>query len=326
MNVLLTGPFGTIGSRVLRQLLEGGHDVTCFDLDTPANRRKAAKLPRAVRVLYGDVTRPDEVATAVEGQEAVVHLAALIPPMSEERPELAEAVNVGGTRNVIAAMAREAPTAVLVFPSSVSVHGWSAGREPPVRVGTPLDGRDHYATQKIACEGLVRESGLRFVILRIGACVGPDDLEKDGGGDASLRMTFAQHPENRIEYLHPDDAAIAIANACVTEEAVGKTLFLGSGEESQLRWREFVSTVPRAMGLGELPADWFGTEPYYTDWMDTEEAERLLHFQRHGYPAYRAALERKYRLRRLFISIIRPLARAAMHDKIVTALRASRST
>jgi UDP-glucose 4-epimerase len=310
MRILLTGPFGTIGSRVLAKLLELGHEVIGFDLDTPENRKKAAKLPDAVRVVWGDVTRAEDVAGAVRGVEAVVHLAALIPPMSEAQPVLAERVNVEGTRNVVEAIAREAPAAVLVFASSISVHGYSAGREPPARVEMPLDGRDNYARHKIACETLLRESGIRWVILRIGACAGPDDLSKGGGGEAAMAATFSVHPESRIEYLHPDDAALAIANACQLEAAVGKTLFLGSGADSQLTWRQMVSTVPRALGLGEAPVEWFGDDPYYTDWMDTEESERLLGFQRHGgYPAYQAALERKFRWIRVMLTPFRPLAR-----------------
>jgi UDP-glucose 4-epimerase len=321
MRILITGPFGTIGARVLARLVEQGHEVTCLDLDTPANRAKAARLPSSVKVAYGDVTRQEDVTSAVRGQEAIVHLAAIIPPMSEAKPELAQKVNVEGTRHVVDAIAREVPSAVLVFPSSISVHGYSAGREPPARVGTPYDGRDHYASHKIECEELVRASQVRWVILRIGACVGPDDLEKDGGGEESIRMTFSMNPDTRIEYLHPDDAALAIEAACRTEEAVGKILFLGSGAHSQMTWREFVSTVPRAMGIGPLPVEWFGAEPFYTDWMDTEESERLLRFQHHGYPAYEAALMRRFRATRLLITPLRPLVRWAFGRKVAATKR-----
>jgi len=312
MNVLITGPFGTIGSRVLTRLRESGNTVTCLDLDTRANRRKAAALPSSVRVVYGDVTNRAAVAEVVRGQQAIVHLAAILPPFSEARPALAEQVNVVGTRNVLEAVASEAPSAKLVFASSISVHGLSVGRDPPCRVDAPFDGRDHYARHKITCEQMVRASGTRAVILRIGACAGPDDVSKGGDRAQAMATMFAIAPDTRVEYLHPEDAAVAIANACSNDEAVGKSLFLGSGKDSQLLWRDFVSTFPRALGLGDFPVEAFGNEPFYTDWMDTSESERLLRYQRHGYPAYAAAIEHRLRWAKLALTRFRSLARSQL--------------
>lgn len=322
MNVLVTGPFGTIGAHVVARLLDEGHRVTCLDLDSPASRAKAAALPEHVTVRFGDVTRTEDVAEAVRGMDAVIHLAAVIPPASERLPELAERVNVGGTRHVLDAIARVAPHAVLVFPSSISVHGYSAGRTPPCTIDAPFDGRDDYARHKVACEALIRASDVRAVILRIGACADPHDLSKGGGRDALAKM-LAIAPDTRVEYLHPEDAATALVRACGTPEAVGKALFLGSGASSQLTWRAFLSTVPRAMGLGELPEAWFGDAPYYTDWMDTAESERLLRYQRLGYPAYRAAIERRWWPLRVLLTPLRPLPRFALGRAIASARRPS---
>ena len=109
MKVLLTGPFGKIGYRVLEALLAKGHTVTCFDLDSPANRKTARDfsgpaLADRVRVIWGDITNASQVAAAVAGQDAVIHNAAIIPPLSDRNPPLAEKVNVGGTRNILDAI------------------------------------------------------------------------------------------------------------------------------------------------------------------------------------------------------------------------------
>lgn len=323
MNVLLTGPFGTIGGRVLAQLVAGGHEVTGFDLDTPANRAKAAQLPASVRVVFGDITRAEQVMEAARGQDAVVHLAALIPPFSEASPELAERVNVGGTRNVLGAMRSAAPNARLLFASSISVHGHSAGRTPPCRVDTPYDGRDHYARHKIACEQLVRASTVPWVILRIGACANPEDLHKGGSPKTAMSAAFAVAPDTRIEFLHPEDAALAFANACTSPDVLNRVLFLGSGPGSRITWREMTSTVPIALGLGPFPSEWYGGEPYYTDWMDTEESERLLRYQRRGYQAYAEAMTHNLRWGRRLLTPFRPLVRALLGRAVVATRRAS---
>lgn len=322
MHILVTGAFGTIGMHVVARLSAEGHAVTCLDLDTRASRDKSLRLPRGVQVRYGDITDRADVEAAVRGQDVVVHLAAIIPPATSANPTLAERVNVGGTENVLAAMASAVPGARLVFPSSVSVHGWSAGRAPPVRVGTPYDGRDDYARHKIEGEKRVRASAARWVILRIGACADPGDFSKGGDKREALAAMFAIAPDTRIEFLHPLDAATAIARACVVPEAEGKILFLGSGAASQLTWRRFVSTFAMALGLGEMPRAWFGSDPYYTDFMDTEESERILRFQEHGYPAYEAAVHAQLRAARWLIMPVRPLVRALLGRAIASARRA----
>lgn len=311
MNVLLTGPFGTIGTRVLNELLARQHRVTCFDLDNKTNRKIAQRYGERIRMHWGDITDAASVATAVAGQDAVIHLAAIIPMLSEEKPALAEKVNVQGTRYVMDAIAAQAQQPLLVFPSSISVHGMSNTRQPPCRIDEKLSACDHYASHKIACETLLRASSIPWVILRIGACV---DAMNDKVGDrpAMLRHMFSLHPDTRIEYLHPHDAAVAMANALNNPAAIRKTLFLGSGKSSQTSWLEFVNTVPRAMGLREFSADDFGADPYYTDWMDTKESQQLLQFQHLGLEGYKRELAYKWRWLRFLILPFRGLIRHYM--------------
>lgn len=308
MHVLLTGPFGTIGTRVLDELLTRGHRVRCFDLDTPNNRQWHRRYRDRVDMQWGDITNSDDVAQAVVGVDGIIHLAAMIPPMSEQRPELAERVNVYGTQLLLEAAGRQTQTPVFIFPSSISVHGYSAGRQPPCRVDTPMEARDNYAGHKIACEKLIQASDLRFVILRVGAC---DDAEnqKDLDKKAMLKLMLSLSPDTRIEYLHPKDAAIAMVNALSCKAAWGKALFLGSGAASQQTWLEYVNLSLNASGIGSLKASNFGTEPYYTDWMDTDESQRLLQFQRYGLEAYRQELMHKHRYSRPLVKLLSPLLR-----------------
>jgi UDP-glucose 4-epimerase len=311
MRVLLTGPFGTIGTRVLNELLARQHNVTCFDLDNPTNRKVARRYSGRINMVWGDITNAASVNAAVANQDAVIHLAAIIPMLSETNPALAEKVNVQGTQIVIDAIATQPQPPLLVFPSSISVHGFSNTRLPPCRVDTPLEARDHYAGHKIECEKRLRASTIPWVILRIGACT--DALnQKTGDTEAMLRHMFTLDIDTRIEYLHPQDAAVAMANALEQPAVIGKTLFLGSGKSSQTSWLEFVNLMPRAMGLGDFPASAFGHEPYYTDWMDTAESQQLLNFQQHGLDAYKRELAHQWRFLRYLVMPFRGLIRRYM--------------
>ena len=87
MKILLTGPFGNVGSHAIPELLREGHALRCFDLDRPSTRRVAKEHGRRIETVWGDVRDPRALARAAEGVEAVIHLAAMIPPEADEEPE-----------------------------------------------------------------------------------------------------------------------------------------------------------------------------------------------------------------------------------------------
>jgi nucleoside-diphosphate-sugar epimerase len=108
MRVLLTGPFGNIGRSTIDALISQQHDIRCFDIKNKTNEKEAKVYKGKIDVAWGDIRQLEDVAQAVEGQDAIIHLAAINNTKvshthihSEENPELAEAVNVGGTRNLL---------------------------------------------------------------------------------------------------------------------------------------------------------------------------------------------------------------------------------
>jgi hypothetical protein len=129
--VLLTGALGNIGLSTLEALLEEGHDVVAFDLESPRARKLVSRLDGRVRVVWGDITDPLSIRAALDGVDAVVHLAAIVNP--ERAPDLARRVNVDATCSLIAQMQASPTARRLVFASSVGVFGDVQDREPPLR-------------------------------------------------------------------------------------------------------------------------------------------------------------------------------------------------
>ena len=101
MKILVTGGLGNIGTMLLDELLRRGHQVTAFDLRTPTNEEVARRYGRRIETIWGDICDADALKPHVEGKDAVVHFAGLVPPTTEDKPELAERVNVQGTRTVL---------------------------------------------------------------------------------------------------------------------------------------------------------------------------------------------------------------------------------
>jgi nucleoside-diphosphate-sugar epimerase len=305
MKILLTGATGNIGSHTLPELVGRGHQVRCLTRLSTANRRTARQWSAGVETQWGDVTDPDAVRQAAAGTDLVIHLAGVIPPTADEQPELARQVNVDGTANVVAACLAQPVPPALLFSSTFDVHGFTLHKNPPRRVDDPLEATDPYTTHKIENERLIRDSGLRWSILRF------SDVPILGLRDPHPIM-FEIGLRNRIECLHADDAGLAIANALATPEAWGRVLFVGGGPSCQLTYREYLTRLLAAMGVEPLPDEAFSDKVYATDWIDTEESQRLLRYQRHTFDDIAEAVAASLGWKRRLVPIASPLARAAI--------------
>jgi UDP-glucose 4-epimerase len=313
MKVLLTGAFGNIGTSTLEELIKGGHQVRCFDLKTKTNLRRARDIRRQAETVLGDLRNKEDVALAVQGQDVVVHLAFVIPTLSatgvgsEEDPEWAREINVGGTRNLIEAIQAQPHPAKFLFASSLHIYGRTNDQPPPRLITDPPHPIEHYAHHKVECERMVRESGLTWTIFRLAAAL-PMRLILDPG-------MFGVPLENRIEFVHSKDVGLAITNALKIDQAWGRIWHIGGGPQCQLYQRELVEGVLDAVGLGMLPEEAFTSVPFPTDWLDTSESQRVLKFQRYTLEDYIEGVKAKLGPRRFFVRLFRPIIRAWILSK-----------
>ena len=150
MKVTVTGGAGYIGATATRELLAAGHEVTVLDSLLHGQEDVAAALEAAgARVLRGDVRDGEARRAALDGADAVVHLAAIVgDPACARDPELAHAVNVEATRELIADAAVER----LLFASTCSNYGRMADPLVPVDETAALAPVSLYAEQKVMIE------------------------------------------------------------------------------------------------------------------------------------------------------------------------------
>lgn len=97
MKILITGGAGRLGITIAKQFINGGFSVRILDLDSPRNRKAIHAIENTTEILWGDITNADVVKSALEGIDAVIHMAAILPPIADQKPELARRVNVEGT-------------------------------------------------------------------------------------------------------------------------------------------------------------------------------------------------------------------------------------
>ncbi|MBW2262776.1 MAG: NAD(P)-dependent oxidoreductase [Deltaproteobacteria bacterium] len=272
MNVLVTGASGNVGSHTVPALLEKGHRVSCLVLPDRAGRRLRRRF-RDAEVVFGDVRERASVRAAVAGRDVVIHLAYVIPPLCLEEPAASREVNVDGMRNVVEACEEAPDPPRLLFTSSLDVFGHTTHLPPPRRVTDPISPTDEYTRHKIECEAMISGSSLTWCIVRL-ADVPPIALR------APHPIMFRIPLETRIEIIHPDDAGLALASAVSCDDVWGRVLLVGGGDGCCLTYREYLEGFLEVMGIGALPDEAFGSEPYCTDWLDTGESQALLRYQR----------------------------------------------
>ncbi|MFZ3348733.1 MAG: NAD(P)-dependent oxidoreductase [Mycobacterium sp.] len=317
-TVLVTGAFGLVGSQTVRQLLADGRRVVATDLDVPANRKAAALLPSdAVR--WADLTYPGAVAELLRtvSPAAIIHLAAIIPPVCYARPALARRVNVDATGFLLSAAAALPAPPRFVQASSVATYG---ARNPHrvrdvLTADTPQHPSDIYGVHKVEAEELVRGSGLDWVVLRLGGVLTAEprfDLDLD-----TIYFEASLPIDGRIQTVDVRDVARAFV-AATTAPVIGETLLIGGDDSHRLVQGDLAPSMAAAMGLvGGLPAgrrgnpdsdaDWFGT-----DWMDTTRSVEALNFQRISWPQLLAEMAERMGWRRYPARLAAPLAHAVL--------------
>ncbi|MET9513889.1 NAD-dependent epimerase/dehydratase family protein [Streptomyces sp. NPDC002994] len=227
-------------------------------------RGLAPAPPRTVADIEGhrtDLARPGALAAAVEGADAVVHLAAHVGDGRSWRAagEDSEQVNVGLMRDLVTAFEhREAPAPAVVFASTAQAAGPS---------GLP---RAAYARQKMAAEELLREAtargAVRGAVLRLSTVYGRSPLTGSLGrgvlaamarralDDAPLTMWHDGTVER--DFLHVRDAARAFVTALDHLPGLqGGDWSVGSGSRVQLGdvFRSLADAVAERTGRPPVP-------------------------------------------------------------------------
>ena len=282
MRVLLTGGAGRLGIHICKKLLKEGLQVRMFDLDNARNRKNVECIQGKAEIAWGDVTKAESVRTAMEGIDAVVHMAAILPPVAYEKPELARRVNVGGTEIIVDLLKEKGGHTPFVFTSSAAVFGPTPNASEPLCPDKHKpQPKDVYGETKFLAEKVIRESGIDYITLRLTATMYLMFEVSD------IRRMFTIPLHNRIEYCHPDDTACAIVNALKNfDTAKGNTLVVSGGPQQRMLYKDMIARILGVLGLPLPPAKKFEKKPYYLDWYDTTKAQKLLRYQRKSFGDY----------------------------------------
>jgi nucleoside-diphosphate-sugar epimerase len=293
-SILVTGGSGYFGSELVARALAAGDDVRIFDVNAPGAELAAAEYGA------GDVRDRAAVQKACSGVDVVLHNVAQVP-LAKDRA-LFDAVNVGGTANVLLA-AREAGVSKVVHTSSSAIFG--IPEHNPVTEDTPGRPLEAYGRAKLQAELLCRDavaSGLDVTIVRPRTILGHGRL-----GIMAILFEFVAdgapvfvlgRGDNRYQFVHANDLADACLRASSRPGAsvynVGARDF-GTMRETLQALVDHAHTGSRVRSLPVAPArlamralSMLGAAPFapyhwllYSEslWFDTTRAQTELGWQ-----------------------------------------------
>ncbi|MFX1314456.1 MAG: NAD-dependent epimerase/dehydratase family protein [Promethearchaeota archaeon] len=301
MNILLTGPFGNVGLSTLKELIKRDYNIRAFDIKNKKNRKIAKRFRNQIEILWGDLRNYEDVEKAVKSVDVIIHLAAIIPPLADKLPELAEEVNVEGTKNIIKAIKIQKNKPKLIFTSSIAVYG-DRRNNPMINLTDPLNPSkdDYYAMTKIKAEKIIRDLGIDFAIFRLTYITSLNKLEMDP-------LMFHMPLDTCIEICDTKDVGLALVNAIECNEVWGDTFHIAGGEQCRTTYRDYINNMMEIFGLGRnfLPEQAYEQKDFHCGFMDTERSQTLLNYQKHTLEDYYNEVKKKVGAKRFFMAMVK---------------------
>jgi dTDP-glucose 4,6-dehydratase len=247
-TILVTGADGFIGSHLTEALVRRGYRVRAFVYYNSFNSwgwldHCADDVRGQFEVISGDIRDPHGVKAAMQGCDAVLHLAALIAiPFSYHSPDTYVDTNVKGTLNVLQA-ARELGIRKVIHTSTSEVYG--TAQFVPINESHPLQGQSPYSASKIGADQLAfsffTSFDLPVITVRPFNTYGPRQsaraviptiITQIANGTKKIDLGSIT-PTRDFSYV--DDTTSGFIAALESEKGIGETVNLGSNFEISIR-------------------------------------------------------------------------------------------
>lgn len=242
MRLFITGATGAIGSRLVEIAAARGVEVVAL----VRNWSRASRIARyPVRMVGGDVLRPDSFAAELKGCDAVVHGAVDNRRIGRSHRRTSEE----GTRNMALA-AQEAGIRSFVHVSSVAVYSYRPGRDAETEDGTLRRSGDAYCDGKILAEQAVRDvhrtHGLPVTILRPAIVYGPFTswTQETVAAMRNGRLVSLEGGRGICNTVYVDNLVDAILQVAAKPSTAGQAYHVGDSEP--VSWGRFWEEHRRA--------------------------------------------------------------------------------
>lgn len=233
MRVFVTGGTGFVGSFLLSQLVDAGHQVVA--LVRPGSEDKVISSSE-VKIHPGDVTDPASLGGGMQGCDAVIHLVGIIRELPDKGVTF-ERLHVEATRNMLAATSNSGIKRYL--------HMSTNGARP--------EAESTYHTTKWRAEECVRESSLDWTIFRPSLIFGPGGEFVEMVGDMVRKLPVVPvigDGQYRMQPVFVEQVAETYVKALDMPEAIGEAYHL-AGSESYT-YDQILDLIGKALGKDKV--------------------------------------------------------------------------
>lgn len=289
-TVFLTGATGNMGWAGFQELYKRKErfDIRILARDSRKNRKMLSPYlaDPSVTVVWGDLTRYEDVLAGVNGSDYVLHVGGMVSPAADYYPEKTLKVNVAAAENVVKAVLAQPhkDEMKVVYIGSVAQYG---DRNPPRHWGdaneTQIPAKfDMYALSKIRSEEIFASAGLKnWVSLRQSGILYPGILKV-------LNPTAFHVPVGGVlEWATIEDSGRLLAQVCedwVSDDFWNRAYNISSGEQYRMTNYEFETRLLNGLGLPGpekvFEPHWFALRNFHGMWYtDADDLENYLHFR-----------------------------------------------
>lgn len=301
IRVAITGASGSMGHATYQELMKQNdkYDISMLVRPSKKNIRMfkthipSSKSPKmgevtekeGVKIVWGVVQSFKHIRQLVEDSDVVINMAAIIPPRALKSKRDTEDVNIGGVKNILAAI-KAIPGGSrrirFIAISSVAVYG---DRLPPyhsIQIGDPVYPSigDFYALTKIHLERLIIESGLRYwAVIRQTFITIPNLF--------SLMdpLMYMQPIQQCIEPITWRDAGFGMVNCIDAPESFWRNIYnCSGGKDYRVVYHEFLQKMFGIFGLNFykcVDRNWFALRNFHCGWFSEADNNRLNQYSRH---------------------------------------------
>ena len=263
MRVLVTGGAGFIGHHLVMGLLASGHEPRVLDDLSTGRLTRLAAVGGEVAFFEGSVLETTVLDAAIAGCDAVLHQAAIASvDYSIAEPRKTDAVNVGGTIEVMLAAARQHVRRVVIA-GSAAIYGDPV--QLPCRESMLPAPRSPYAASKLAAEQyghvLGELHGVETVVLRYFNVFGPgQDPSSPYAGVVAQFINAAVAGERPVvtgdgsatrDFIYVEDVVRANILAIEATGNAGLTCNIATGQRRSLM--ELLDAIGTATGTTLTP-------------------------------------------------------------------------
>ncbi|CAH1215811.1 dTDP-glucose 4,6-dehydratase [Paenibacillus allorhizoplanae] len=294
-KILVTGADGFIGSHLAEKLVHLGYQVRVFVLYNSFNSwgwldYVPENIKESIEVFSGDIRDPHGVKVAMEGCDAVMHLAALIAiPYSYHSPDTYVDTNIKGTLNVVQA-AKELGLSKVVHTSTSEVYG--TARFVPITEEHPLQGQSPYSASKIGADQIAISFHNSFQtpvsIIRPFNTYGPRQsaraviptiITQIQAGQREIKLG-AIHPTRDFNYV--EDTVKGFVSVLESDKSIGEVINIGSNFEVSIgQTAQFIADVMQVEI--QIEEDTARLRPEKSEverlWADNSKAKELLNWE-----------------------------------------------